>query len=160
MRRFWTIALLTVALFAIPSAAAADQSGQHEQFTADMSGAKEVPPVATAAIGRVIFDLDEAGTVKYEATMENITGVFMAHIHAPAPPGQNAPIVVWLCGNGVGPPGTPACTNQGFHGSFHITATVLNFIHTGQAYANVHTLPNHPGGEIRGQINAQGTDDD
>jgi hypothetical protein len=160
MRRLSTVVLLAIALFAIPSAVAAGQSGQHEQFTADLSGAKEVPPVVTAARGQVTFDLDEDGTVKYEATMTNITGVFMAHIHAPAPPGQNAGVVVWLCGNGVGPAGTPRCTNQGFKGSFHVSSAVLNYIHTGQAYANVHTLPNHPGGEIRGQINAQGEDSD
>jgi hypothetical protein len=157
MRKLWTVALLTLALLAIPGAAAADQSGQNPatEFVATLTGGQEVPPVATAATGRVTFELDEDGTIEYEATMKNITGVFMAHIHAPALPGQNAGVLVWLCGNGVGPPGTPPCTNRGFEGRVHVTAAVLNFMRTGRAYANVHTLPSHPGGEIRGQIRTE-----
>jgi hypothetical protein len=72
----------------------------------------------------------------------------------------NGPIVVFLFSSAT-PTGTVnGLLSQGtftaadFKGPLagHPLAELLTDIRSGDAYVNVHTLPNHPGGEIRGQL--------
>jgi hypothetical protein len=167
MKRVFLVIAIAVGMVAFPATALAHQSrnsgagkashhGQAARFVTELSGAREVPPVATAATGDATIKVGRDGIARYRVTFENIHGVFAAHIHAPAPPGSNAPVVQWLCGRAtVAPAGTPACTDEGVSGSFGMTPALLGFIRAGVAYVNAHT-PAHPGGEIRGWLSSKG----
>ncbi|MDQ6884497.1 MAG: CHRD domain-containing protein [Candidatus Dormibacteraeota bacterium] len=170
MKRLLLAIAICVGALSIPGAAFAGQSGdkgggkdahqrQPTRFFTSLSGAREVPPVATEATGRITIRLGKDGIARYRVTFEDIHGVIAAHIHAPARPGSNAGVVQFLCGSpAVGaPPGTPACTDEGFSGSFRMTPALLAFIRSGAAYVNAHT-PAHPGGEVRGWLRSRGDD--
>jgi len=151
------MAMLTV--LAVSPVAAATAA-----LTATLSGAEEVPPVATAATGAaaVAIDTDAASGAQlcYDVTSLALEGgvVIGAHIHEAAV-GVNGPIVVTLTavvtGNGTG----AACAADA---DFDLVAsgdpdiaTLLTDIATNPAnyYVNVHTT-NNQGGEIRGQLAA------
>lgn len=137
------------------------------QLTALMSGAQEVPEVATAGTGSIVLDFDEAFT---QATFAlNVTGtnpVIAAHLHC-ARAGENGPIVVTLFTSST-PEGDPPADAlaQGAITTANITdpagdpvcgvpinniAALFAAIREGLIYANVHTSVN-PDGEIRGQV--------
>jgi hypothetical protein len=117
-------------------------------FEADLSGANEVPPVATPASGRAVLVLfDDAGTLTlhYRVTVSDISDITAAHIHAGAP-GENGPVVFTLFdGTGTFDPDNP------ISGSIAITNAELTELLTGNYYINVHTSE-YPDGEIRGQV--------
>lgn len=130
---------------------------------AHLSGAEEVPPVATKARGAAVFRLSDDGTVlHYQLVAAPIADVTGAHIHL-GPRGVNGPIVANLL--------RPAACTVGPHHvrcAGTITAAdltgpladrslgfLLGAMHAGNTYANVHTAA-HPGGEIRGQIDPAG----
>lgn|SRR5215469_4776347 len=64
-----------------------------------------------------------------------------AHIHGPADPGANAPIVVPFTGNLATP----------IKGSATLTDAQIQQLEAGKWYVNIHTEANK-GGEIRGQL--------
>ena|SRR5215471_4126292 len=64
-----------------------------------------------------------------------------AHIHGPADPGANAPIVVPFTGNLATP----------IKGSATLTDEQIQQLEAGKWYVNIHTEANK-GGEIRGQL--------
>lgn len=130
-------------------------------FEAELTGAEEVPPVATATTGEARFDVNEAETaIRYELEVQQATdilGAAGAHIHC-APAGQNGPVVVFLAGALPG----------GLDGQVEIKATLtqanivndscgatiaelVDSMEAGNTYVNAHS-PAHPGGEVRGQI--------
>ena len=77
-------------------------------------------------------------------TYQGLSGnAIAAHIHAPAQPGVNAPVIVPLAAIG-GASGTVT-------GGGTLTPTLIQAMLDGLTYVNVHTQL-HPGGEIRGQI--------
>jgi CHRD domain len=137
-----------------------------EGFKASLTGTGEVitsdssTPGTSLATGRAVFWMDEdGGPVHFRLEVHNITGVFQAHIHLNGP-GVNGPVVVFLFKSA-----TPTGTVNGLlsQGTFtaadfvgpltgHSLGELLTDIRSGDAYVNVHTLPNHPGGEIRGQL--------
>jgi hypothetical protein len=137
-----------------------------EGFKASLTGTGEVitsdtsTPGTSLATGRAVFWMDEhGGKIHYRLEVHNITGVFQAHIHLNGP-GVNGPVVVFLFKSDT-PTGTVnGLLSQGtftaadFKGPLagHPLAELLTDIRSGDAYVNVHTLPNHPGGEIRGQL--------
>lgn len=158
MKKVSVVILSIVALFMISSSVYSDGNSG---FTADLSGAQEVPPVVTATTGKADFQVNEDGTeIDFELKIENavnILGVAGAHIHC-APAGENGPVVVFLAGAVPG----------GFDGEVELEATIseANIVNTacgatlaeliqsmrdGNTYVNAHS-PAHPGGEIRGQI--------
>jgi len=117
-----------------------------------LTGANEVPPTATQATGTITFTFDQStSTSTWSETFAGLSSpATAAHIHAPAPPGSNAGVVVPFTG-------VPAATSGSFSGS----TTTLNTLTPaafatallgGMAYANIHTSTN-PGGEIRGWLN-------
>jgi hypothetical protein len=106
-----------------------------------LSGAEEVPPVATPARGVACLRLNPDRSLTYRVTARGMTGT-VAHIHL-APAGSNGPVVFPLVGGpnvfaGTTPPLTPAQVAD---------------LGAGRYYVNVHSAA-HPGGEIRGQVGA------
>lgn len=137
-----------------------------EGFTASLTGTGEVitsdssTPGTSLATGRAVFWMDEhGGSVHFRLEVHNITGVFQAHIHLNGP-GVNGPVVVFLFKsatptgmvNGLLSQGTFSAADLMGPLAGHPLTELLTDIRSGDAYVNVHTLPNHPGGEIRGQI--------
>jgi hypothetical protein len=136
-------------------------------------GYEEVPAVSTTANGefRGRISRDES-EINYELSYSDLEGdVQQAHIHL-GQPGVNGGIVVFLCSNlGNGPAGTQPCppppatisgtlrasdmvglaAGQGIAaGEF---GELVRAVRAGKTYVNVHSTK-HPGGEIRGQIDA------
>jgi len=137
-----------------------------EGFKASLTGSGEVitsdssTPGTSLATGRAVFWMDDHGaSVHFRLEVHNITGVFQAHIHLNGP-GVNGPVVVFLFRsatptgtvNGLLSQGTFAAADLTGPLAGHSLQELLTDIRSGDAYVNVHTLPNHPGGEIRGQL--------
>lgn len=156
-------------------------------FTANLTNSQENPPVVptlstgaprAASFGTANFVLNDAQTaLTMTATVSNIDfsgsqtadandNLTVAHIHAPAPPGVNGPVVWGFFGapfNDTTPNDvvvTPFASGVG--GTFSakwdapegnnttLTAQLANLL-GGLAYINIHSVQ-FPGGEIRGQI--------
>jgi hypothetical protein len=168
--RLTMAALITVTL---PAAARA------ERIEARLIGYQEVPSVSTPASGEFKAKIaHDEQSIDYELSFSGLTGtVQQSHIHF-AQRGVNGSIVVWLCQTTTTPAPaavagiTPFCPQSGTV-SGTITAAnviaastasqqiiagelseVIDAIRAGVAYANVHSTPLNPGGEIRGQIRA------
>lgn len=156
------IIVLLLVLFTL-SATAAANSGQNNNFTAHLTGASEVPPVATVSTGQAIFKVSPDGSsLHYRLIVANLEDTLMAHIHL-GPAGSNGPVTVWLYPDGP-PPQLIEGHFSGVLAEGNITAAdlvgplagmsldaLLAELESGNAYVNVHTQAN-PGGEIRGQI--------
>ena len=163
------VAALTLAtMLGAPALAVAD-----ETFKARLSGFQEVLPISTEASGEFRATLGEDETsIEYELSYDNLSGtVSQGHIHF-GQRGVNGGISVWLCeteGQFIDPAGkAPKCPQSGTvtgkitaenvigpagqgvaAGEF---AELVDAMRAGVTYANVHTLPQFGGGEIRGQI--------
>ena len=151
------VAVLAVALAGVEACENDGPRVELPTFRAELSGANEVPPVDTEASGLATFTV--RGTiVDFEITVTNTEDAVAAHIHSGSAT-VNGPVVVTLF------TADPPVTIQGgvlAEGQFTATDVVgmtlealLDLLRTGGAYVNVHTTA-HPGGEIRGQIEAQG----
>ena len=115
-------------------------------FAAILSGDEEVPPVVTEASGVGRFALAEDGTLSWEVAVRDIAGITAAHIHKGAP-GVSGPPVITLFPSG----GDPFDPENPISGSAMLTPDQIADLLAGNYYVNVHT-PEHPAGEIRGQI--------
>ncbi len=133
-----------------------------------IDGFQEVPPSGSHAYGSASFTInDQTWVVTGSMTTTglpfrlptggpNVTG---AHLHAPAGPGQNAPVVFDLIANAIG--GTPVDLPGGI--TLYAWSGVLDGDRQGVlsaliedfGYINVHSNA-FPGGEIRGQIECHG----
>jgi len=139
------------------------------EFGARLLGSGEVPAVQTNATGRVeiVFNEDET-KLQFELAVRKGVRVTQSHIHC-APPGVNGPIVVFLAGfhsrgwdvdgrwvenatatdaNVMPPAAGSTCPHV-----INNLRDLANAIRQGDAYVNVHSVA-HPGGEIRGQLQA------
>lgn len=118
-----------------------------ERYAAQLSGAQEVPAVATPGTGEAIVEFDTRTQVaRWNVRFAGLSGpVTAAHIHGPAGPGQNAPPHVPL-----------ALPGQGgeLRGQLRLNAQQANELSSGQWYVNLHTA-RHPDGEVRGQLRVQ-----
>jgi hypothetical protein len=133
-------------------------------FTAQLTGAQEVPAVKTKATGKATFKLSPNGkSISYEVKVNHIIDITMAHIHL-APAGKNGPVAVWLFPVTGPPPALKPGSYTGILADGTITAknlvgslkgkplsALVKDLKNGSAYVNVHTKA-HPEGEIRGQI--------
>jgi hypothetical protein len=117
-------------------------------LTSALSGANERPtPVTTAATGEGTFSLRN-NTLTLTITYRNLTGpATSAHIHGPAGPDENGPILINLAPFHQGAFGASGT----FTGSIILTAEQKAALLSGKTYVNIHT-GNFPAGEIRGQI--------
>ncbi len=110
-------------------------------LSVSLRGAAEVPPVKTAATGSGQITVQADGAVSGSIRTEGFEPT-MAHIHE-APVGENGPAIVTLKktggGNFVVPPDT------------WLSETEYASYLAGYLYVNVHSAE-HPGGEIRGQL--------
>ena len=159
MRRIRFVFVTVVAIFALGAPAAMGQSFDID-YGAQLKGTHEVPPVETAGSGRAVFDVRDAGNngvVAYRLFLRNIDEVTAAHIHVGCP-GENGPIIVTLFSGG--PTGTVngvlvrgLITRDDLEGPLEGRGirSLIRAMNSGCTYVNVHTL-DHPGGEIRGQI--------
>jgi aldose sugar dehydrogenase len=154
------------AVYEIATRPAADPPAVRN-LLAHLSGANEVPMVDSRATGQAIFQTGKGGnSMTFRLIVANIEDVAQAHIHLGGP-GVNGQVVAWLY-----PDAPPAMVIPGRfdgvlgHGVITAAelvgplagqplAALLEAMHSGQAYINVHTSK-HPGGEIRGQIRPVG----
>jgi hypothetical protein len=112
-------------------------------FSTTMTGANEVPPVATSATGEVDAVLNkDTRLLRWKVFFRNLgSAPTMAHFHGPAAVGQNARVVLPFKGP----------ITSGMEGRATLTPEQARELIAGNWYANVHTV-DHPGGEIRGQM--------
>ena len=132
-------------LFTLGIVLTLSSAGRAETFTASLSGAQEVPPVATTATGYARVFINEATgqltfTVVFNGLSSNQTA---SHIHAPAAIGANVGVAINF--------GVVGGTSGTISGTTTVTPTQLAQIRQHLGYVNVHSV-NFPGGEIRGQL--------
>jgi hypothetical protein len=125
-------------------------------YVANLSPANEVPAKTTTGTGVVTFT-DLGTEIDWVMTLNGVTNVVASHIHAPAPAGTNANVIINLFLPNTPPP-TGTLTGLVAHGSItnaNNTSVSLDSLrvlfNNGNAYVNVHTSAN-PGGEIRDQV--------
>jgi len=176
MKKSWFCLALAAALVvtALPA------QGALLFFHADLSGANEVPPTGSPAVGFADFTLDTVtneltGDITFSGLLANTTA---AHIHCcltnPFQTGQNVGVATLIPAFPFFPLGVtsgtdhfvldldlPTSYNPGFvsgapfSGNFAAAeAAFINGLETGRTYLNIHTAaPNgFPGGEIRGFV--------
>ena len=186
----FTRPLATAVLLTLAAAPAISTSARAEiLFTSELTTSQQVPPVVapTTVLGTprptsfgtgslVLNDAQTALTMSVTINNIDVTGsqtadvndnLTLAHIHAPAPPGANAPVVWGFFGaplndliaptltvtpfaSGVGGVFTSVWNQPEGNDGTNLTAQVPNLL-AGLAYLNFHTVQ-FPGGEIRGQI--------
>jgi hypothetical protein len=120
-------------------------------YGATLSGRDEVPPAnSRTATGEARVEYDKAGhQLRWTVTFSSLTSAATAaHIHGPADPGSNAPVVLALPPRNMFPIASP------LKGSATLTDAQAADLTAGKWYVNVHT-ENNPNGEIRGQLLAK-----
>jgi hypothetical protein len=161
LRRF-ALALVALALMAAPATAADLRS-----IAAPLTGAEEVPPVDTDAVGVATIRLSTDRTeLSYRLIAANIDDVTQAHIHCGSP-AVAGPVVAFLYGfqliegtfqgvlatgtitdaDVIARPDSPACPG----GVSADLDDIIAKIRSGEAYVNVHTVA-FPAGEIGSDI--------
>ena len=164
------LAIATALMLPVPAAYAIPMT-----FGTILSGANEVPPVASPGAGTAVVVLDPAAqTLQVIASFFGLTTPdTAAHIHCCAPLGTNAGVATTVPAF----PGFPLGVTQGTYLSpiFDLTqptiynpafvtmqgglsqaeAALIAGIENDQTYFNIHTMAN-PGGEIRGQLEPLG----
>jgi hypothetical protein len=143
MRQFFFFALL----LAVSTAPA------QIHFTATLTGADEVPSVATTANGTGSFVLNEGFTeLAYVITYQGLSGTLSAggHFHL-GTPGRNGSIVKNISVSGAPASNTVSGIWKTTDASQPLTPALVESLLTGRVYVNFHTTA-HPGGEIRGQV--------
>ena len=146
-----------------------------EEFKTRLTGYQETPlTINTAGSGEFKAKIVHGGTeIDYELTYRDLSSpVRQAHIHF-GRPAITGGIVLFLCTNLTPPPGVPApqacpaapatitgtltaanvipVPGQGIDAGAEGLAEMIEAMHAGAAYANVHTVT-FPSGEIRGRL--------
>lgn len=136
--------LMIFSLFIINSAFSA-----HANFSANLSGSQEIPPVITTASGTGAFTLTNSNGLNFSITVNGLSGaVTGAHFHF-GEVKTNGPVVKDI---------TTFISGNTIKGSWKSTDTqplndsLIKALLTGKIYVNIHTAAN-PNGEIRGQVN-------
>lgn len=125
-------------------------------WTATLNGANENPQRATSATATGTI-VKNGATYTYTINYTGLTAPpNNSHIHAPAPVGLNANVMVpFSIAGATGTSGTITGTFTAANTNPVITSDSLDVLMSnGQAYLNVHT-PTFPAGEIRGQLSKQ-----
>ena len=108
-----------------------------------LTGAQEVPPNDSQAVGTGSITIDADGNVAGGVSTPTIQGK-AAHIHVGAPGKAGPPIITLASGDG-GAWNVPSGAK--------LTAEQIAAWKAGNLYVNVHTAA-HPGGEVRAQFKA------
>jgi len=163
MKKLYVILMLVALLALFTAPTLATEGGT---FKATLTGYGEVPALSSPGSGEFRAKLTSDGTaIEYTLTYSGLQNVFAAHIHL-GQAGVIGGVSAFLCGGGDKPLCDPSAdtvkgtidpadvigpTGQGIAlGEFdELVAAMV----AGATYANVHTNPGFPGGEIRGQIN-------
>ena len=108
-----------------------------------LTGAQEVPAVATGGSGTVETTFDKSTNVlTWSVAYSGLSGpVTAGHVHGPAAAGANAGVLIPFTGDLSSP----------IKGKATLTAGQVADLTAGRLYVNLHTAKN-PGGEIRGQL--------
>ncbi|MCL4179477.1 MAG: CHRD domain-containing protein [Verrucomicrobia bacterium] len=113
------------------------------RWQTQLTGDAEVPPVTTDATGGASLGL-VGNQLFWRLSYANLTGPAQAaHLHGPAAPNENAPPLVTFT--------LPATATGSAQGSATLDPATLRAFIDGRTYINIHT-PQHPSGEIRGQV--------
>jgi hypothetical protein len=130
--------------FAVMLAATNAVAATHT-FSANLTGAQEVPPTGSPATGQCTVTLDDVtGAVTVSGTFAGLsTPASAAHIHGLAGPGVPAGVLIPLT--------VPSATSGSITGGGTLTGANIAGMIAGQTYVNVHSTM-FSGGEIRGQI--------
>jgi prepilin-type processing-associated H-X9-DG protein len=156
MRR---LSVAGVGLAALLSLSWAPSWVQAEQYTAELTGEEEVPPVDTSASGSANIVFVDGHSRWFLLTVRRVRGLTGpatgAHIHL-GPVGVNGPVVVDYSTGVLLDTGFLAInlhTDEDLAGPLEgmTLQDLKDVIDEGNGYINVHTELN-PGGEIRGQI--------
>lgn len=125
------------------TAMAAGANAAVTNYKASLSGAAEVPPVASAGKGTAAVSVDLATkAISWRVDYSGLSGpAAAAHIHCGAAAGANAGVSVPFGPNVASP----------IEGTGKMTDAQLADLQAGKCYVNVHTAANK-GGEIRGQL--------
>jgi len=110
---------------------------------AALDGAQEGSASTAVGLGTIVFDSATRDILTCYVT-HNVVGTNVAHIHTGAP-GVSGPANVVTLTKGTNVYTAPSPT----------TLTDVTNLNAGNTYFNVHSLPNFPSGEIRGQIAIQ-----
>ena len=156
----YLVPLLVLSTLVTPSAYATAAIN----FSTGLTGSEEVPPVASTGTGFFTATLDATHTqLAFTETVSglNFSTITASHIHV-GPFGVNGPVILFLFNRATEGtfPGTKSATLTAANliprpaQGVNTFADAINKMLTGNAYVNVHTDA-HPGGEIRGQIEAQ-----
>jgi hypothetical protein len=146
-----------------------------KEFSARLTGSKEVPPVDTDATGRVRLTANsQQDELVYQLSVSNLNGIVTgAHIHRGST-GTNGPIVANLniggafasasAGDGSASASTSSggtITSADLKGPLagKQVSELIKLIEDGKAYVNVHTRQ-HQNGEIRGQLTTSSSSSD
>jgi hypothetical protein len=123
--------------------ATAPASAQNVNYSAELTGASQVPPVTTEATGNARISFGQTSKrMVYTITYTGLSGpATAAHFHGPAAEGATAPPVIPIEGDLTSP----------ISGNVILTDDQIGMLEDGELYFNIHTAAN-PGGEIRGQL--------
>jgi hypothetical protein len=116
-------------------------------YQAQLLAANEAPGNRSTGtgFGTVELSADETKITVNESFSGLTSSATASHIHGPAAPGANAPVLFPFTG-------VPSATSGSIpQQSFSITPTQVGYLKSGLLYFNVHTV-NFGGGEIRAQI--------
>jgi CHRD domain len=186
MRKAVLLGLVVIfGVLAVSAVALADRGkgkgNGNKNFSARLNGWEEDPSQVTTGTGRFRATAINTTRIDFVLSYENLEGtnVAQAHIHIGSRHESGA-ISAFLCGPPTQPPCPPGPNGQvtGTIEANDIVASgaaqgvepgnfadLLRAMRKGETYANVHTAPRAPGGEIRGQIKkggkgVRGDDDD
>jgi CHRD domain-containing protein len=108
------------------------------------------PSVESSATGTADLTFDPATrVVRWSVSYSDLSSAAtMVHIHGPAEPGKNGPVMVWLSKQGTAP-------SSPITGEATLTPEQTKEWEGGTLYVNLHTQ-SHPACELRGQIKPAG----
>ena len=150
---------LTIAGFVVLLASAAQAQAQTINFTAQLHGGNELPPVVTGSAGTATISLNTATSViTYRVDVFNMpVGTTAGHFHVGAA-GVAGPTVINFTipaniSNDFAVVGTASATDLNVRAAQGINSweDLIQALVLGNLYVNIHSTAN-PGGEIRGQV--------
>ena len=142
-RRALVSALALVGALGLVAGCTTMQDAMYTQ-TVTLSGANEVPPVATSATGTATVTIRPDHTVSVKESVSGMTPT-ASHIHQGAA-GANGPVIVPFVKTGDNSFASPE--------NAKLTEAQYEAFKAGNLYVNVHSAA-HPGGEIRAQLKPQ-----